>query len=181
MPNDDEYSEPIERFINQPVPQGPQGPQGQQGQQVPPGNPMQQQVPPGNPMQQQVPPVQLTMSQKEAFQQAQMEQMMQHQLMQQQQQLMQPMMQQSHQNQSKESFTTTLMNKFKSINVNNSLKDILIIAVLFIIFSNSLFKNILGNYIPFINVSEFGDLNTVGLLFVSIVFAILYLLIKLFI
>lgn len=185
--NQDEFSDPIERFIPKGPPQQQLTQQQQQQAQQLQAQQAQLQTQQQHQAQlqaqqqhqaqlqaQQLQAQQQRLNSQEHFQQAQLEQMAKH-------QLGHNVTNQQIEKLAKESFTTSLMNKFKSINVNNSLRDILIIASLFIIFSNILFKNILGNYIPFINVNEFGDYNTTGLLFVSLLFALLYIIIKMLI
>ena len=73
------------------------------------------------------------------------------------------------------------LSKLKTFTTTATLKEILIIAILFIIFTNTLFKNIIGNSIPFINVDSDGSFNTLGLLFMSIIFGVIFVLIKLLI
>ena len=75
----------------------------------------------------------------------------------------------------------TFLNKLKTFATTATLKEILIIAILFIIFTNTLFKNIIGNTVPFISVDSDGSFNTIGLLFMSLVFGVLFVLIKLLI
>ena len=194
--NQDEFSDPIERFIPQGPPQQQLTQQHQaqlQAQQTQQAH-QQHQAQLKSQQQEHFQQAQLKAQQQEHFQQAQQLQAQQQRLNS-QEHFQQAQLEQMAKHQvghhnvtnqqieklAKESFTTSLMNKFKSININNSLRDILIIASLFIIFSNILFKNILGNYIPFINVNEFGDYNTTGLLFVSLLFALLYIIIKMLI
>tara|TARA_Y100000022_G_C13143897_1_gene326246 strand:- start:160 stop:714 length:555 start_codon:yes stop_codon:yes gene_type:complete len=75
----------------------------------------------------------------------------------------------------------TFLSKLRTFTTTATLKEILVIGILFIVFTNTLFKNIIGNTIPFINIDSDGNFNTIGLLFISLLFGIIFVLIKLFI
>ena len=198
----DEFSDPIEKFV--------QSPPQQQLQQI--ANSQQQQLQQQQ-LQQQQAQLQAQYSQQQQAQHSQQQQLQaqhsqQHQLQAQQhipeqfqnsqqyyQEMMRREMMQNHQNiqngqiiQSNQNIPENLNNnketflsKLRTFATTATLKEILVIAILFIIFTNTLFKNIIGNTIPFISVDSDGSFNTIGLLFMSLTFGVLFVLIKLLI
>jgi type IV secretory pathway VirB10-like protein len=186
---DTEYEDSIEKFrpVNQMGPGGPggpmipsmqqmpgqtqqgnpqQGPQGPQGPQVPQG-------PQGQPSPEQI----AIMQQQRAMQQQAMQQQaMQQQAMQQQTMQQQAMQQKNYASSSKK--PTTFLEKLKRLKNNDTLQEIFVIAILFIIFSTSFYKNNLSK-IPFVT-NENNCLNTAGLLISAILIAVIFVIIRTF-
>jgi len=178
---DTEYEDSIEKFrpVNQmgPGPGGPNGPSGpmipsmqqmpgQQGPSGPQGNP--QQGSPGQPS-----PEQIAMMQQ---QRAMQQQAMQQQMMQQQAMQQQAMQQKNYGSSGKK--PTTFLEKLKRLKNNDTLQEIFVIAILFIIFSTSFYKNNLSK-IPFVT-NENNCLNTAGLLISAILIAVIFVIIRTF-
>ena len=173
---DTEYEDSIEKFrpVNQ-IGLGPNGPNGPNGPIIPSmqqisgqqANPQQgpqgPQGPPGQPS-----PEQLAMMQQ---QRAMQQQMMQQHAMQQH-----AMQQKNHVYSSKK--PTTFVEKLKKLKNNDTLQEIFVIAILFIIFSTSFYKNNLSK-IPFVT-NENNCLNTAGLLISAILIAIIFIIIRTF-
>lgn len=178
---DAEYEDSIEKFrpVNQmgSGPSGPNGPmipsmqqipgqQGPSGPSGPQGNP--QQGPPGQPS-----PEQIAMMQQ---QRAMQQQAMQQQMMQQQAMQQQAMQQKNNGSSGKK--PTTFSEKLKTLKNNDTLQEIFVIAILFIIFSTSFYKNNLSK-IPFVT-NENNCLNTAGLLISAILIAVIFVIIRTF-
>jgi len=72
----------------------------------------------------------------------------------------------------------SLLEKLKQLKKNETLQEIFILAILFIIFSTSFFKNNLSK-IPFVTIDN-NNLNTAGLLISALMISIIFILIKLF-
>ena len=173
---DAEYEDSIEKFrpVNQmgSGPSGPNGPmipsmqqipgqQGPSGPSGPQGNP--QQGPPGQPSPEQI----AMMQQQRAMQQQAM-----------QQQMMQQQAMQQKNNGSSGKKPTTFSEKLKTLKNNDTLQEIFVIAILFIIFSTSFYKNNLSK-IPFVT-NENNCLNTAGLLISAILIAVIFVIIRTF-
>jgi hypothetical protein len=172
---DNEYEDSIDKFKrNMNGPGGTGGPNGPNGPGGPGG--------PGGPNQQSnlSPEQQQAMKQQAMQQQAMQQQAMQQQAMQQQamqqQMMQQQMMQQQKQPQNYKD--KSLLSKLKQLKKNETLQEIFILAILFIIFSTSFFKNNLSK-IPFVSVDN-NNLNTAGLLISALMISIIFILIKLF-
>ena len=183
---DTEYEDSIDKFINkgpngpqqmipQQMMQGPQGPQGpSQGQQVSSQGPSQgQQVPSQGPSQEQIAMMQ---QQKMMQQRAMQQQAMQQQAMQQQAMQQQNLMKQNNKNKDRKEMT--FFEKLKTLKNNETLQEIFIIAILFIIFSTSFYKDNLTK-IPFVT-NDNNCLNTSGLLISAILIAIIFVIIRTF-
>jgi hypothetical protein len=178
---DTEYEDSIEKFrpVNQMGPGGPGGPGGpmipsmQQmpGQQVPPQQGPPQQGPQGSSGQPSPEQIAMMQQQRAMQQQAMQQQMMQQQAMQQQ-----AMQQKTHGPSGKK--PTTFLEKLKRLKNNDTLQEIFVIAILFIIFSTSFYKNNLSK-IPFVT-NENNCLNTAGLLISAILIAIIFVIIRTF-
>jgi hypothetical protein len=168
---DTEYEDSIEKFrpVNQMGPNGPNGPmipsmQQMPGQQGPPQQgPQGPQGTSGQPS-----PEQIAMMQQQRA--------MQQQAMQQQAMLQQMMQQKTHAPSGKK--PTTFLEKLKRLKNNDTLQEIFVIAILFIIFSTSFYKNNLSK-IPFVT-NENNCLNTAGLLISAILIAIIFVIIRTF-
>lgn len=170
---DTEYEDSIEKFrpVNQMGPNGPNGPMIPSMQQMPgqQGPPQQgPQGPPGQPS-----PEQIAMMQQ---QRAMQQQAMQQQMMQQQAMQQQAMQQKNNGSSGKK--PTTFLEKLKRLKNNDTLQEIFVIAILFIIFSTSFYKNNLSK-IPFVT-NENNCLNTAGLLISAISIAIIFVIIRTF-
>ena len=72
----------------------------------------------------------------------------------------------------------TFLDKLKRLKNNDTLQEIFVIAILFIIFSTTFFKNNLCK-IPFVT-NENNCLNTPGLLISAILIAVLFVIIRIF-
>ena len=175
---DTEYEDSIEKYrpSRQMGPAGPAGPVGpvgpvgpsmQQMQTLPQGNPQQGPQGPQGPQGQPSPEQIAIMQQQRAMQQ----QAMQQQAMQQQ------MMQQKNHGFSGKK-PTTFLEKLKRLKNNDTLQEIFVIAILFIIFSTNFYKNNLSK-IPFVT-NENNCLNTAGLLISAILIAIIFVIIRTF-
>ena len=177
---DTEYEDSIEKFrpVNQNANIGPGGPGG-------PGGPIMQQMPnqQGPPQQGQHSPEQIAMMQQQRAmqQQAMQQQAMQQQAMQQQAMQQQAMQQQAMQQKNHGSLgkkPTTLFEKLKKLKNNDTLQEIFVLAILFIIFSTSFYKDNLSK-IPFVsNVNN--CLNTGGLLISAVLISIIFVIIRTF-
>ena len=180
---DTEYEDSIEKFrpVNQIGPGGPGGPNGPNGpngpiipsiQQMPgqqgPSGPLGPQGSPGQPS-----PEQIAMMQQ---QRAMQQQAMQQQMM--QQQAIQQQAMQKKNNGSSGKKPTTFLEKLKRLKNNDTLQEIFVIAILFIIFSTSFYKNNLSK-IPFVT-NENNCLNTSGLLISAILIAVIFVIIRTF-
>jgi hypothetical protein len=185
---DNEYEDSIEKFRQHNTPpqmmqqahgmqQGPGGPGMQQG----PQGPGMQQGPggPGGPGMQQGPggpqgptPEQIEMMQRQKMMQQQ--QAMQQQLM--QQQMMKQQQQQSLSQSQPRSKNMSLLDKLKRLKNNDTLQELFLIAVLFIIFSTGFFKQNLSR-IPFVSY-ENNCLNTAGLLISALLIALIFTIVK---
>ena len=184
---DTEYEDSIEQFrpVNQMGPGGPGGPGGSGGPMIPSMQQMPgQQGPPQQGSPQQGPqgpqgssgqpsPEQIAMMQQ---QRAMQQQAMQQQAMQQQMMQQQMMQQKNHEFFGKK--PTTFLEKLKRLKNNDTLQEIFVIAILFIIFSTSFYKNNLSK-IPFVT-NENNCLNTAGLLISAILIAIIFVIIRTF-
>ena len=190
---DTEYEDSIEKFrpVNQmgPGPSGPNGPNGPNGanspngpiitsmQQMPgqqgPSGPLGQQGSQGQPSPEQIAMMQ---QQRAMQQQAMQQQAMQQQMMQQQAMQQQAMQQKNHGSSGKK--PTTFLEKLKRLKNNDTLQEIFVIAILFIIFSTSFYKNNLSK-IPFVT-NENNCLNTAGLLISAILIAVIFVIIRTF-
>ena len=175
---DTEYEDSIEKFrpVNQMGPGGQGGPmipsmQQIPGQQGPPQQGPPQQGPQGP--QGQPSPEQIAMMQQ---QRAMQQQAMQQQMMQQQAMQQQALQQKNHGSSGKK--PTTFLEKLKRLKNNDTLQEIFVIAILFIIFSTSFYKNNLSK-IPFVT-NENNCLNTAGLLISAILIAIIFVIIRTF-
>uniref|UniRef100_A0A6C0LI99 Uncharacterized protein n=1 Tax=viral metagenome TaxID=1070528 RepID=A0A6C0LI99_9ZZZZ len=172
---DTEYEDSIEKFrpVSQMGPSGPSGPSGPNG----PVIPLMQQIPgqhqQGQPQQGQPSPEQIAMMQQ---QRAMQQQAMQQQAM--QQQMMQQQAMQQKNNGSSGKKHTTFLEKLKKLKKNDTLQEIFVIAILFIIFSTSFYKNNLSK-IPFVT-NENNCLNTSGLLISAILIAIIFVIVRTF-
>ena len=184
---DTEYEDSIEKFrpVNQMGPGGPGGPmipliQQMPGQSGPPQQGLQES--PGQPSPEQIAMMQQQAMQQKAMQQqamqqkAMQQQAMQQQMMQQKAMQQQAMQKKNHASSSKKS--TTFLEKLKRLKNNDTLQEIFIIAILFIIFSTSFYKNNLSK-IPFVT-NENNCLNTSGLLISAILIAIIFVIIRTF-
>ena len=172
---DTEYEDSIEKFrpVNQmgPGPNGPSGPSGPNGPMIPsmqqmpgqqgpsgPSGPSGPLGPPGQPSPEQI----AMMQQQRAMQQQAMQQ--------------QAMLQKNNGSHGKKQ--TTLLEKLKRLKNNDTLQEIFVIAILFIIFSTGFYKNNLSK-IPFVtNVNN--CLNTAGLLISAILIAVIFVIIRTF-
>ena len=136
----DQYSDSIEKFKQD---QG-QGPSQGQG----PGQGLSQENSEQAMRQQQA------MQQQAMQQRAMQQQAMQQQAMQQQAMQQQAMQQQMLQQQGTENFkgNDTFFSKIKNLNMNKTLQEIFLIAILFIIFSTAFFKTNLSKILPFVSV-----------------------------
>ena len=105
-------------------------------------------------------------------QQAMQQQAMQQQAMQQQAMQQQAMQQQK----SKNKPNISLLDKLKRLKNNDTLQELFLLAVLFIIFSTGFFKQNLSR-IPFVSYDN-NCLNTAGLLISAILIAIIFTLVK---
>ena len=172
----DEYSDSIEKFRSSMPPQQ-MPPQQMPPQQMPPQQNIDNSSGAMNMKQQGPSPEQLAiMRQKQ--QQAMMQQQHQQAMMQQQQQQhQQAMMQQQQENFNNK--PKTFMDRIKKLKSNENLKEMLLLAILFIIFSTSFYKDNLCK-IPFVSVDN-GCLNTAGLLLSAILIAVNFIIIKTFI
>ena len=166
----DEYSDSIEKFRSSMPPQ-----------QIPPQQMPPQQMPP-----QQMPPQQnidnssgaMNMKQQgPSPEQLAIMRQKQQQAMMQQQQHQQAMMQQQQENFNNK--PKTFIDRIKKLKSNENLKEMLLLAILFIIFSTSFYKDNLCK-IPFVSVDN-GCLNTAGLLLSAILIAVNFIIIKTFI
>ena len=190
---DTEYEDSIEKFrpVNQMGPGGPGGPVGPIGPGGPvgPSRPLQQMPGQqgGNTQQEQPSAEQIAMIQQQRAmqQQAMQQQAMQQQAMQQQAMQQQAMQQQAMQQQamkqkngSSDKKPTKFLEKLKRLKNNDTLQEIFIIAILFIIFSTSFYKNNLSK-IPFVT-NENNCLNTIGLLISAILIAIIFVIVRTF-
>ena len=90
--------------------------------------------------------------------------------------MQQPQMQQQREGFNKSSMT--FMDKLKTLKNNNTLQEIFLISILFIILSSSFYRDNLTK-IPFIT-SENNCLNTAGLLVSAVLFGVIFILIKTF-
>ena len=161
---DNEYEDSIDKFKNNiNGPGGPNGPNLQSNLSPEQQQAMQQQAMKQQAMQQQA------MQQQAMQQQAMQQQMMQQQIM--QQQMMQKPKSENNKGKS-------LLEKLKQLKKNETLQEIFILAILFIIFSTSFFKNNLSK-IPFVTIDN-NNLNTAGLLISALMISIIFILIKLF-
>ena len=93
------------------------------------------------------------------------------------------MMQQQAMMQQQENFESnktskSLMDRIKKLKSNENLQEMFLLAILFIIFSTSFYKDNLCK-IPFVS-TDGGSLNTAGLLISSILIAIIFVIIKTF-
>ena len=124
---------------------------------------------------------QQAMQQQAMQQRAMQQQAMQQQAMQQQAMQQQAMQQQMLQQQGTENFkgNDTFFSKIKNLNMNKTLQEIFLIAILFIIFSTAFFKTNLGKILPFVSV-ENDCLNTGGLLISAVLISLLFIIIRLF-
>ena len=178
---DTEYEDSIEKFrpVNQmgSGPVGPNGPNGPNGPMIPSMQQMHGQQgpsgPPGQSQGGQPSPEQIAMMQQ---QRAMQQQAMQQQAMQQQMLQQQVMQQKNHGSSGKK--PTTFLEKLKKLKNNDTLQEIFVIAILFIIFSTSFYKNNLSK-IPFVT-NENNCLNTAGLLISAILIAIIFVIIRTF-
>ena len=73
----------------------------------------------------------------------------------------------------------TFMDKLKRLKNNDTIQEIFVIAILFIILSTGFFKNNLSK-IPFVK-NDNNCLNTAGLLISAIIMGVVFVLLKLFI
>ena len=94
------------------------------------------------------------------------------------QQMQQQQMQQQQQRESFNKSSMTFMDKLKTLKNNNTLQEIFLISILFIILSSSFYRDNLTK-IPFVS-SENNCLNTSGLLLSAILFGVIFVLIKTF-
>jgi len=123
------------------------------------------------------------------MQQQQMQQQMQQQQMQQQQMQQQQMQQQHLQQHMQQNIQlpsenlkndSSLLTKLKNLNFNKTLQEVLVISVLFIIFSSSFYKDTITKYISIITVSN-NELNTIGLLISAILLSVIFVITRTFI
>ncbi len=61
---------------------------------------------------------------------------------------------------------------------NSSVRDIIIICILFVILSQNSIRSFISNYIPFMKLSSSGNLTLVGLLINGLIFGIVFVIIK---
>ena len=176
---DTEYEDSIDKFINK-NPNGPQQmipQQMMQGPQVPSQG--QQVSSQGHSQGQQVPSqeqIAIMQQQKMMQQRAMQQQAMQQQAMQQQAMQQQNLMKQNNKNKDRKEMT--FFEKLKTLKNNETLQEIFIIAILFIIFSTSFYKDNLTK-IPFVT-NDNNCLNTAGLLISAILIAIIFVIIRTF-
>jgi len=170
---DNEYSDSIEQF-KKPVQQNP-GLLGSQFGGVDPRSIGMQQQQPQQPQQPQMTQEQFRMYQQQAMQQQQA--LRQQQLMQQQQ--MQQQQQQMQQQPDSSSKMDNIKEKFGNMNVSTNFQEILILVILFMIYNNEIVKNLLAN-IPGINTSG-GNYDTLSGIIIAILFAILFIIIRMII
>ena len=176
---DNEYEDSIEKFKNNSsnstsgnrnVPMGPNGPNG-------PNGPMGPNGPNGAMIQQSPEQIAMIQQQRAMQQQAMQQQAMQQQAMQ-QQAMQQRAMQQNGKYSNKNNKSLSYLDKLKRLRSNETLQEILIIAILFIIFSTAFYRNNLSK-IPFVT-SENNCLNTAGLLISAILIALIFIIIRIF-
>ena len=75
---------------------------------------------------------------------------------------------------------SSLLTKLKNLNFNKTLQEVLVISVLFIIFSSSFYKDTITKYISIITVSN-NELNTIGLLISAILLSVIFVITRTFI
>jgi Fe2+ transport system protein B len=78
-----------------------------------------------------------------------------------------------------ESNSDDIMSKLKKLLDSECIKNIFIIAILFLVFTSQFYKDNITKYLTFITIDN-GNLNTIGLLLTSIIVGLLYVIIKLF-
>ena len=163
MEQQNEYEDSIEQFKRN----SPQQIMNQQG----PGGP-------GGPTKEQM---EMMQKQKMAQQQAMMQQQAQQQAIMQQQAQQQAMMQQQAQQanrQSNKKESLTFLDKLKKLKSNDTLQEILIISILFIILSTGFYKDNLSK-LPFVS-NDNNCLNTAGLLISAVLISIVFVIIRTF-
>ena len=132
--------------------------------------------------QQQTPQQQVSQEQLE-YQQQMQQQMMQQQVSQEQLEYQQQMQQQMIQQQAPRSYLPpsgglNLMEKLADVNYRDSLQSIIIIAILFILFSNCYFKNFCKT-LPFLCITD-GEFNMQSLIILGIAVGVCYIFIKMY-
>ena len=162
----DEYSDSIDNF-KKPKQVSIQMPQQGQGQgQMPQQGQGQGQMP------QQGQGPKMTEEQMKVYQHQQM--LQQQKYMQQQQMIQQQQMMQQQQSMNGDS-DKSLLTKLKNLNVNQTLQEVLVLSVLFIIFSSSFYRDTITKYIPMITVSN-NELNTMGILISAVLLSVVFII-----
>jgi hypothetical protein len=167
---DNEYSDSIEQF-KKPVQQiqNPNLLGSQFGGVDPRSVGMQQQ-------QQQQQPQQIS---AEQFKIQQQQQMMAQQQMLRQQALQQQALQQPIEQNNISNKINNMKEKFENVNIYKLLQESIILIVLFLIYNNELFKNLVAN-LPIINTSG-GNYDTLSGIIIAVVFSIIFILIRMLI
>lgn len=172
----DEYSDSIDQF-KKPVNQNP-GLIGSQFGGVNPRSVGMQQQP-------QLTDEELKMKQQQQQQIMQQQQMLRQQAMLQQQQAMQQQAMQQQQPKVMQDPTPNnnilnIKEKFENFNCFSYFQEIFILVILFMLYNNELFKNLIANVVPFIN-TEGGNYTTMSGIIIAVLLSIIYTLIKIFI
>ena len=152
----DEYSDSIDNFKPKPKQVSIQMPQQGQGQ---------------GQMPQQGQGPKMTEEQMKVYQH---QQMLQQQKYMQQQQMLQQQQQQLKESMNGDS-DKSLLTKLKNLNVNQTLQEVLVLSVLFIIFSSSFYRDTITKYIPMITVSN-NELNTMGILISAVLLSVVFII-----
>ena len=125
-------------------------------------------------------------AQLQAQQQAQQQAQLQAQQIYQQQQIQKEMFEKeklsnniNKENSKTETFSM-IKEKFNCINLSTIVQEVLIISILYIIASNSIYKTYLAKLIPIINL-ENNELNPFGLVLTGLLISIIFIVIRLFI
>ena len=83
--------------------------------------------------------------------------------------------------QQKESFEdNSLMGKIKRLKSGKNMQEILIISILFVVFSSTFFKESVTKVMPFTSNGS-GDLSTLGLVVCAVIIAITFIILRTFI
>ena len=114
----------------------------------------------------------MTEEQMKVYQHQQM--LQQQKYMQQQQMIQQQQMMQQQQSMNGDS-DKSLLTKLKNLNVNQTLQEVLVLSVLFIIFSSSFYRDTITKYIPMITVSN-NELNTMGILISAVLLSVVFII-----
>lgn len=166
MEQQNEYEDSIEKFKNNGPTQminqlGNRGPSGPSGPNVPTTEQME-----------------MMQKQKMAQQQAMIQQQAQQQAMMQQHAKQQAMMQQAQQanRQTNQKESLTFLEKLKKLKSNDTLQEIFIISILFILLSTDSYKDYLCK-LPFVSTNTNG-LNTAGLLISAVLISVIFVIIR---